>query len=353
MRRRREAILALGAATAVILALLAVFAIELANTQAKSKRDVTARVHERAVLAAALIDSLFQSVQQQIPQDARIYGARTVSARTMNRNQAGSAYIALLDAQGNVIAASAGFTAQARVALTHSSALALIRSGHPYGLGNLIPYGKAGAIDFAVAFPTRYGNRTLLTGFTPLALSTFITADLRKIPGVKGAHNYLIDGNLTVLATTNPARPVGYVFRQPAQVKALGQASGDRLGSYFDQVQLSNSTWRIVLAAPNGPLFASVPGCANGCRGRSSPRSRCSRWPRSCSAGARCGPLSRCGWPTTSSRSPTATWRRATTRSSGVRRSSRDRMPSSSSSPRSPPTISRSRCGRSARSPSS
>ena len=252
--------LSLTAAAAVGLALLAVFAIELANTQAKSKRDVISRVHDRAVLAAALIDSLFQSVQQQIPLEARTYGARTVSPGTMNRNQARNAYIALLDAQGNVIASSRGFTAQARAGLPHSSALALIRSGHPYGLGNLIPYGKAGAIDFGVAFPTRYGVRTLLTGFTPLALSTFITADLRKIPGVKGAHNYLIDGDLTVLATTNPARPVGYVFRQPAQIKALGQASGDRLGNYYDQVHLSNSTWRIVLAAPDGPLFASVSG---------------------------------------------------------------------------------------------
>jgi signal transduction histidine kinase len=99
-----------------------------------------------------------------------------------------------------------------------------------------------------------------MTGFTPLALSTFIAADLRKVPGVKGAHNYLIDGNNTVLASTNPARPVGYAFRQPAQVKALGQASGDRLGNYYDQVQLTNSAWRIVLSAPNGPLFASVSG---------------------------------------------------------------------------------------------
>ena len=50
-----------------MLALLTVFAIELSNTQAKSKRDVTTRVHERAVLAAALIDSLFQTAGQQIP----------------------------------------------------------------------------------------------------------------------------------------------------------------------------------------------------------------------------------------------------------------------------------------------
>jgi light-regulated signal transduction histidine kinase (bacteriophytochrome) len=31
-------------------------------------------------------------------------------------------------------------------------------------------------------------------------------------------------------------------------------------GQYYDQVPLTNSTWRIVLAAPNGPLFASISG---------------------------------------------------------------------------------------------
>ena len=37
-------------------------------------------------------------------------------------------------------------------------------------------------------------------------------------------------------------------------------SSGDRNGRYWDQVPLANSTWRIVLAAPDGPLFASVSG---------------------------------------------------------------------------------------------
>ena len=61
--RKREAVLALFAAVFVVLS-LTVFAIELSDTQAKSKNDVKSRVHERAALAAALIDSLFQSVQQ-------------------------------------------------------------------------------------------------------------------------------------------------------------------------------------------------------------------------------------------------------------------------------------------------
>ena len=257
--KRRDAVIAVFAAV-ILLALLSVFAIELSNTQAKSKRDVEARVHERGVLAGALVDSLFQTVTQQVPQDARLYGTPTVSDRTMDAHNQQNTYLALLDGSGTkVLASSRGFNAKARANLARSAALALIRSGHPYGLGDLLPYGRTGVINFAVIFPTRFGARILLTGFAPQALGTFITADLHKIPGVKGAHNYLIDGNDAVLASTNPARPVGYVFTGSAAA-ALRTVSGDVNGHYYDSVPLSNSTERIVLSAPNGPLFASVSG---------------------------------------------------------------------------------------------
>jgi signal transduction histidine kinase len=256
--RRRNAVVALFAAV-LLLGLLSVFAIELSNTQAKSKRDVEARVHERGVLAAALVDGLFQTVQQQIPQDIRLYGARTVSDRTMERHNQQNAYLALLDGSGRVLAGSRGFTPQARANLRESAALALIRAGHPYGLGDVLPYGKTGVINFAVTFPTPFGRRILLTGFAPATLGTFITTDLRKIPGVKGSHNYLIDGNDAVLASTNPARPIGHVFRGSAAT-ALKRASGNVNGRYYDSVPLANSSERIVLSAPSGPLFASVSG---------------------------------------------------------------------------------------------
>jgi signal transduction histidine kinase len=244
----------------VVLALLTVFALELSNTQAKSKRDVTARVHERAVLAAALIDSLFQSVGQQIPVNSQKYGARTVPDRRMDAERMQSAYIALLDSSRHVLAKSRGFTPQARANLAGSAALAPIRAGQIYGLGDLESYGKTGVINLAVAFPTRFGQRILLTGFSPSTLNTFIAGELRKIPGVKGAHNYLIDGRHAVIASTNPAIRVGHVFNTPAQVKALARPSGEAKDHYYDQVRLLNSTWRVVLTAPDRPLFASVSG---------------------------------------------------------------------------------------------
>jgi signal transduction histidine kinase len=257
--KRREAVLALGTAAVIVLALLTVFARELSDTQAKSKQDVRARVHERAVLAAALIDSLFQSVQQEIPQYAQQYGGRTVESGALNANLSQSTYLAVLDASGRVLATSRGLTAQARAGLSRSAALALIRAGHPYGLGNVLPYGTTGVMNFAAAFPTRFGRRILLTGFAPSALSTFISGELRKIPGVKGARSYLVDGNKTVIASTSAALPVGHVFTG-TEAKALAQRSGDFAGRHYDEVDLAHSTWRVVLEAPDGPLFATVSG---------------------------------------------------------------------------------------------
>jgi signal transduction histidine kinase/DNA-binding response OmpR family regulator len=258
--KRRGAFVLLVVAAVVTLALLTVFAIELSDTQAKSKNDVKARVHERAVLATALVDSLFQTVLQQIPQDEARYGAREVSASRMNAVRQQNDYVALLDARGRVLAASQGFTAKARDDLSISAALVLVREGDPYGLGNLLPYGREGVVNFAVAFPTRYGRRILLSGLSPLVLESFLAGELRRIPGVKGAHNYVLDGNNTVLASNNPATPVGSRLDKPDQVQALSRPSGDRNGHYYDQVGISDSTWRIVLAAPDGPLFASVSG---------------------------------------------------------------------------------------------
>lgn len=258
--KRRGALALLVAAGLIILGLLTVFAIELSNTQAKSKNDVKARVHERAVLAAALIDSLFQTVLQQVPQDETTYGGRRVTASTLNASRQRNGYLAVLDGSGHVLASSTGFTAQARANLPQSAALKLLREGRPYGLGNLQKNGTANVVDLAIPFPTRYGKRILVTGLPAQTLGAFLGSDLLRIPGVKGAHNYVLDGADSVLASNNPAAPVGHRFDKPAQVRALGHASGDRNGHYYDQVDIPNSTWRILLASPNGPLFATVSG---------------------------------------------------------------------------------------------
>jgi len=258
--KRRQPVLALLMAAVIVLGMLSVFAIELSDTQAKSKRDVTTRVHERAVLAAALIDSLFQTVGQQVPQNARKYGAKEVTTATMNRNRQTNAYLALLDGSGNLLASSRGFTAQARSGLADTAAVKLVLSGRPYGLGDVRPYGKTGVMELAVVFPTTFGKRILVSGFVPAQLGAFLLGELRKIPGVDGARNYLLDGRSAVLASTNKKAKVGQVLDTPGKEGGKTHPSGDLNGHYFDQVALENSTWRVVLSAPHGPLYESVSG---------------------------------------------------------------------------------------------
>lgn len=261
VRVSRRWVVVLATALLVVLGLLAVFAVALANTQAKSKRDVESRVHERAVLTAALIDSLFHSTLVQAAQDEKTYGSRVVSVQAVNAARDQSAYAALLGPSERILASSAGFTPQARADLKVSAALALIRAGHPYALGNILPYGRTGVINLAVGFPTRYGPRILLTGFQPSRISPFLSEELRRIPGVNGAVSLVLDDHQMVIASSSRRFPSGSRFTTAGPyVPALHRASGDYHGYYYDQVRLQNAAWRIVLAAPNGPLFASVSG---------------------------------------------------------------------------------------------
>ena len=259
--KRREAVVAIIAGTMLVLGLLAVFAIELSNTQAKSKGDVEARVHERSVLAAALIDSLFQtSSHTSAVTDARLYGGLKVPGALLNKARANNRYAVLLDSSDHVIAASAGFTAQSRSDLAFSETLRLLHAGRPWALGNVLPYGKRGIVNFGIVVSTRHGRRYLLQGIDPQVLGPFLLGELRQIPGVRGAFNSILDGNGVIISSTNPAHPAGYRFHTPTQLSVLHQSNGDVKGRYFDQVPLEGTSWHILLSAPNGPLFASVTG---------------------------------------------------------------------------------------------
>jgi signal transduction histidine kinase len=259
--KRKERIAALFAGVMIVLALLTVFAIELSDNQIKSRQDIQNRVHERAVLAGALLDSLFEtSAHSTLATDTRLYGTPSVTNSLLEKNRRTSAYLVLVDKAGNVLAHSAGFTPQARGDLRISETLRLLRRGEPWALGNVLPYGKTGVLNFGVAIPSASGTRYLLSGILPAALGPFLSGDLRRIPGVKGSYNSVVDGNGVFIASTNPARPAGYKLHTAVQRHALVTSTGVINGRYYDQEVLPHTSWRIFLSAPEGALFASVSG---------------------------------------------------------------------------------------------
>jgi signal transduction histidine kinase len=258
-RKERIAVLFVGAM--IVLALLTVFAVELSENQAKSHQEIESRVHERGVLTAALLDSLFQtSARLTVTQDVKLYGTPTVANRPLDKSRGTNAYVVLLDRSGHVLAHSPGFTAQARNDLRISAALRLLRAGDSWALGNVLPYGRSGVINFGITLPTASGTRYLLSGILPAELGPFLLGELRHIPGVKGSYNSVLDSNGVFIASTNPARPAGYRLHTAAQLHAMAKPSGVIAGRYYDQLKLPNTSWRIFLSSPEGALFASVSG---------------------------------------------------------------------------------------------
>ncbi len=256
--RRGATALLLGAAV-VVLGLLATFAVALSDSQASSRADIKARVHERVVLAAALVESVFSSVQAQIPADVKTFGGRQLSPALLQRQLGTGEYLAVISPDNRILA-SVGMSAPLRTQLLRSSALKLVRGGDPYALGNRQPDGRSGVVDIALGLPTRFGRRVLVEGVAPSYLAGLFGAELDQIPGVVGSRNLILDGNDTVIASNAAARPPGYRYRRAAARGALGRSTGDRNGEFYDELALKNSTWRMVLASPNGPLFASVSG---------------------------------------------------------------------------------------------
>lgn len=246
----------------IVLALMAVFAVELAGNQATSRHDIEAQAHERAVLVSGLIDNLFQAVSQPSAQALAQYSAPRVSPAIMNRNRGANLYLALLDPSGRVIAASRGLTPAVRAELTPetSDVLRLIRSGQRWALGSIRPYGAHGVINFGARLATPDGPRILVTGFSPVVLSRFLIGDLQKVPAVKRGYHSLLDGNGVIIASTNPLRPVGYTFHTAAERHVLSYHAGVINEYYFDQVALPNTTWKLLLSAPAGAFFGSVSG---------------------------------------------------------------------------------------------
>jgi signal transduction histidine kinase len=258
MPRRGATALLVGAAL-VVLGLLAGFAVALSDTQASSRKDIESRVHQRAVLAAALVESIFSTVQQQVPADAKAFGGRRLNSAALQKDLGTGEYLAVLGPHGAVLA-GAGLNSRIRAQLLSAPAVRLTLSGQPYELGDLLPNGRTGVIDIALALPTPSGRRVLVEGVVPSSLSTLLSGELDRIPGVTGASNLILGANDTVIASNLKARPTGYTYRSAAARVALGRSTGDRRGNFYDEVPLQGSTWRLILASPDGPLFASVAG---------------------------------------------------------------------------------------------
>jgi signal transduction histidine kinase len=255
--------LALGVATLALLALLTVFAVELVDSQAKARRDVATRFSERAKVSAALTQALFTS-SSQTGQASKQYGAAQVSARAMAAaaKQSSAAYLVLLDSAGHVISHSPSTSPSVlRAIAARPPYVRDALAGHPIALSDVQQLPSGAAVGFAQSFPTAFGRRVTVSGINTPLLSIFLGGYLAQVPNTAGGHAYLIDGNGAIIAATDATQAPGQTVREPGLLSALHNANhGSFADRYFAADPIRYSTWRVVVTAPSGALFASVNG---------------------------------------------------------------------------------------------
>jgi signal transduction histidine kinase len=263
----RQPHIVLGVAAAALLALLVVFAVELADSQSKARRDVESKFQDRAKSSAALTESLFGSATTSAQaENAKRFGSAHVSPRTLAAaaKRGNNSYLLLLDKQGRIIASSPGTPPAVKRAVAAKPAyVRQALEGRPFTLSNLQRAGRAApTLAYGQPFETAFGRRAIVSGLNAKLIYQFLGGYLKQVPNVEDGRAYVLDQHGRIVASPEKSTQPGAIVREPGLVAAL--ASGNR-GSfdgnrYRVADPVGGTPWRVVLTAPKGKLFATVSG---------------------------------------------------------------------------------------------
>ncbi len=254
----------LTVAAIVVLALMAVFAVQIQRSQSESRQDVEERFRERAEVSAALTASIFESTSgSSQPENAKTFGGAGVEDATLTaRAKEGNLqYLVLLDASGGVIAASSGTPVTTLRALRNRPThIERVLSGSTYALSNATSAG--GPLEYAQPIPTARGKRVLVSGFPPALIHAFLSGYLTQVPNTAGGRAYVLDGNGVVVGSPVKSAVPGLRPDDEGLVGSLLTRAEGRYGRgrYFTTSAVGNSPWRVVVTAPEASLFEAVRG---------------------------------------------------------------------------------------------
>ena len=263
----RSSALVLGVAATALLVVLAVFAVELTRIQSQDRHDTQMRFRQRAQIASALTDALLSSVASPSSQAQAIqrYGG-AVSDATMRQaaRQGHLTFAVLVDPSGRVLAASNRGVASAVSPLVAGGVGRAVLGGRPYSLSGILPAGPHGApvIELAQPVPTPAGKRVLISAFPMAALGDFLHAYLARVSSGARTRAYVLDARGNVIGGAGPGVIPGGPVPDRGLLAALtrgpeGGFAGDR---YRVSDRVADASWRVVLTAPQGVLFASQTG---------------------------------------------------------------------------------------------
>ncbi len=198
--RHSKAVIVIIVGACLTLALLTVFAIELSNNQAKSRRGISrgARAVRRSLRPdEQLIAISVQGVTQQ-PTSVWLADGHGPDSQREARHQNG--YLALIGPDGTRCWLRLRGSTNRHVPTSRAPMrwrLSVRDTRTVWAI--VLPYGKTGVIELAVAVTTPKGSILRHRLHAPTSAPSF-TDELKVIPTCQGGHNYLLDGNGTVLA---------------------------------------------------------------------------------------------------------------------------------------------------------
>ena len=258
LARSRSALLV---AAGLVLVTLGAFAYLLVDSQSRVHRESEKRFQTRAVVSAALTESLFGSAAgQQQQAAAKAFGGRNPSTDALVRmaKRGQSEYALILGSKGQTLAATPATPAQVRQRAGMPQHIRESLKGRPF-LSGLLTQAKSGAgvIEWALPFETRFGRRVQVVGMNAKQLRIFVGAYLAKGRESSDMDAYLVDGARHVIAdASGAARPKAL---EPGLLGALSDREGTyghgESESYFASAPVGGTSWRVVVSEPTSALY--------------------------------------------------------------------------------------------------
>ncbi len=224
-------------------------AIDLHDTQSRTRSDAQRSATERASLAGALIDSMFQnSSRSSAAQVLPISRARVTQAEVRAITQA-APLGAVLGPEGKVLASWPPLSAFLAAVIPHDPSVRAALAGRQNGLSNLLaPAGMPPGFLAATSFQTPFGRRVKVRWVREDAMRAMLAQYLRYVAHYPGARVYLLDGNNQVIGSSAGLRSTAAA--DPAMV-------AQSPGMFVAVSRLHVAPWRVLYTVPTRALYAS------------------------------------------------------------------------------------------------
>ena len=224
-------------------------AIDLRDTQSRTRSDAQRSATERASLAGALIDSMFQNGYRSSAATVLPVSRERVTPAEVRAISQAAPLGAVLGPQGKVIASWPPLTAFLAAVIQHDPSVRAALAGRRNGLSNLLsPAGMPPGFLSATSYGTPYGRRVQVRWVREDAMREMLAQYLRYVAHYPGARVYLLDGNNEVIGASTGSQRVA-----AADPTTAAQSPG----MFVAVSRLHVAPWRVLYTVPTKKLYAS------------------------------------------------------------------------------------------------